>query len=212
MELKDLFDVIDQYDDQVFNSCRSTLYNALEFKILSEEEIRRVDLKEKLAVFFCFNETGKASEGHFEIPLASYIRRAISAHFVFTSEREKRYLSLIDTYISSIKEGSADLSTVENLILIYISDFCVYKSNYQDYNREEILQVTNIKYYLDRDAVDVAKYVLDEISICHRHTQRRGIKRKEETVIERFSESEKLFAYVVSVLFIYRILQYEGEL
>ncbi len=212
MELTDLFQVVDQYDEQVFVACRETLYESLGFKVLPIAEIRRVDLKEKLADFFCYNETGKKSNGSFEKPFASFVQRAIGEHFVFNSEREKKYHSLVETYIASINKGTADLSTIENLVLVYISDFCVYKGYFQDKKREGRLQVTDITYYLDRDDVDVAKYVFDEITICHRYTQRKGIKRKEETVIERFSESERLFAYVISVLFIYRILQYEGEL
>ena len=210
MELSDLFQVIDQYDEQAFIECSDALYEAMGFAVLRKDDIRRIDLKEKLATFFRYNETCVKAGGHFDKPLASYVHKAVAEHFIFGSERTEKYNSLLETTISSVNSGSADLSTIENLVLIFISDFSVYRSYFQGKKRESKLQLLNVPYYLKRDAIEVAKYIFNEISICGRHTQRAGLRKA--SVVERFQDHERVFAYVITVLFVLRILQFEGEI
>ena len=209
MKLDDLFQVIDDYNEDVFERCKDTLYTGLGFIVLKKEEIRRNDVKEKLAELFSNNESIKEAEGNIAKPLASFIQRAFSTHLVFDSERVKEYKSLADKYITKINKDSDNISIVENLILIFISFFYDYKEYFQEKKREGILKVSNTQFILYEDDVDVADYILQTVSICERYEK--GVVKKKQKV-SYFKESERQLAYIITVLFIYRILQIEGEL
>ena len=223
MDLYDLFTVIDQYDEQTFSVCLDRLYEKLGFVVIGKEEVRCVDLKEKLADFLSHNQTYHEAEKSLEKPLAAFIKKALAEHFVLTEERAKKYYAQAAGYIAAIDNDGAHLETVENLVLIYISFFSLYKKHVGDNKREPKLRVSDVKFYLDREADDVVNYIYDKVTICGRTTSNNKIAQVTNLLIEQltkkqkdepetFTETEKIFAYIVTTLFVCRILQYEGEI
>ena len=180
MELAVFYQIIDEYDNQTFEACRDTLYDALNYQVLKKEDIRRIDLKEKLAVFFQHNQACSNAKEHFEQPLASYIERAINEHLIFSDNRTKKYYGLAQKYISMLKNGTADLTTIENLIVIYISSFREYKRKNRGKKIEGKEKLGQTDFYLNRESINVATFIYSEIRICGKRIHRRGLKRIEE--------------------------------
>lgn len=209
MDISDIFSIIDEFDSSTFEACRETLYRHLNFKVLKIVDVRPVDIKEKIEDFFDRYMNGRKIKNQFEISYAMLIENIMDLHIEPKSERDSRYRQLASKCVCELKNGTGDISTLENLVLVYICQFREYKKLSAKSNVEEILSISGTEYLLSSGDVHVVDYIYNMIKYCTREPQKLLIGKIKEKKRE-LSYFEKQLLYIITILIAYRILQYEG--
>ncbi len=228
MTLTDLYKIIDDYDDDAFIACREALYNYLDFHVIQPEEIRRIDLKEKLAEFFIKNKIEENIEKKF---ITSSER--ISDYYIIIesgSDRICRYDELRKKYAEKLLQEKSSLATLENYILVYLSHFRGQMEAYNKYIIRNLIsskqpKITHVKakikqaeYYLYTTDIEVLKYICSKAYKYYADNNGivdqaiRLLKRPANQKTKNLTDTERLSLYILGVLFFYRILQIEGEI
>ena len=211
MEINDIFQIIDDFDNATFEQCKNHLYRNIDFHIISESEVRRVDLKEKLATII--KQYPYIPRKNYEISFVEYAEGILS-HYVSISKRDIRdynYEMQRQQLAESLSKGGTSLSALEDYFLVFLS-VCRELTSIGDYEKKA--QVRNVTYYLTPEDVESIEKIWHN-AVKYDSTERKvilKIKEKTSTKTHEFKSNERLFLYILSVLLLFRILQFEGEI
>ena len=209
MELDSIYKIIDEYSEPAFQACKNALYNVLDYKVLRPEDIRTVDLKEKLTEFLFKYMNPDSADYAFRF--ATFAEQLLPFHIIAGSQRVSKYADRSKELLSEMKTGLAPLTVVENFLVIFISHFRSYLEANSE-KEERPITITEANYYLIPEDIKTIEFIHNNIHILKVEQKKNILKRQPSTYFKRMAQTDASFLYVISVLIFYRILQFEGEI
>lgn len=195
-----LYAVIDELDDNMFTQCLKVLYPALNFRALKMEDIRRVDLKEKLTDYFEYSAVGNDLEALYAESCEGIIARYAS----FKSERDAAYSEARKETAKLLKENKDELTDLENYAMVFLSE--CRELSFADSKKSA--EVKNAVYHLSAADFETAEKI--------KNSAKEYISSKRKIPGEMFSvkgieNNAALLVFTFNVLLLGRIMQFEGE-
>ena len=115
MTIIDLFSIIDGLSETSFMKCRNHLYSALGFSIVPLEDVRRVDLKEKIMVFF---QNTKYKTEHLEIQYVMLAEGILTHYVTCTGNRDQLYEKRRKALAAKLEEESHSAGSSQIRVII----------------------------------------------------------------------------------------------
>lgn len=205
MDTNDFLRIIDEFEPETFERCKLKLYDTLRFRVLKPSEIRPCDMKERLVHYFNTNTAANSTKSFTEVRYALYLASVLKTLCGENAVHDK-YSDMFLKCIDTVRDMSADINTLDKLVLVYCSRL-------RGIAKIGTCAACNVDYYIYPSDLETADYVLNSVDVRERK-EKKGIKfKKEKEYTEvKFNEHEKRFLYIITVLLIYRILQYEEEI
>lgn len=207
MNINDLYTIIDDYNADAFRSCVDFLYKQL-FRVTPKADIRRIDLKEQIANAFIHN---KFPEKDIERTFVKYSEGIITYYTSFVGKRDEQYVSRRKELAHLLSKGGSSLEVVEDYFFIYLSQ-CYCFSDEGDFHGTH--KTVEVNYYLNQTDLNTIINIFNKVKYYYTiKTVKPFLKQSQDKQeFNLFKDSDKLFIYILNILLLYRIIQYEGEI
>ena len=209
MNLDTVFQIIDDYNQPAFEACSDALYDILGYKVLQRKDIRKIDLKEKLAVYLTSANMTENLEKLFVSSAEPLVR--FHVEIVPGSERIKKYDLLRKKTADSLTPENSPISTLENYVLIYLAQFRSHMKLNNSLSDCKI-QISDAEYCLYKNDIDVLNYIKNYCHIIKQESRKKLIGKQVDIKIHRLNQEQSSLIYIIGILIFYRILQFEGEI
>lgn len=207
MTTVDLFKTIDGFSDVAYERCKNFLFGALNFEVLSREQVRRIDFEEKIASFFSAN---KYSKTDIEKKYAQIADGIILRHVSIQDARGAKYDKRRASLSSNLLKGGCSLDTVLDYAFIFIQecwDFTQaenykgdYNTNMDSFSCSPDDFTTILRIYNSVEKYDFYDFTSPLIG-----------KSKKELYVHTLSAEEKTYFCILNAIFLTSLLQAGGH-
>ncbi len=207
MTTQDLYEIIDEFSDAAYEKCKEYLFNLLNFEVLSTEQVRRVDFKEKIAGFFTDKGYSKKDIEKLYAKIADGI---ILRYVSIQGDRGVKYDKRRKALSSQLLRGGCGIDTVLDYAFIFIQE-CWYFTDAKDYggNHKTVMDAFSCA---PEDFTTVTRLYNDVDKYDFYDTTSPLIGRsKEELYVHTLSAAEKKYLCILNAIFLTRLLQAGGE-
>lgn len=213
--------LIDELDNIAFEHCKKQLFNQLSYKVLEETDCRKIDLKESLLRYE--EESGNYKKKNIDNSANRYANE-IKFYLVnyvqcVAGSRAEKYKNRALKLIELVNEGKDEFDDLQDLTKIYIT---LMRQTIDDIKNNKQRTLSNVDFSLTIDDEIVLKELKEfEFKMPQGVVEQGIIKiaptkfRKEtknfvEGLAKSKSKKDKLFTYVIAVIFYCRAMQKEG--
>lgn len=186
-------DIIDNLSENGFRQFSKSVYEQLHYSVLTLDELRKVDVKEKLISFVKTTITGKDKSLDFYV---GEIKKYLDNYVACKKEsRAENYLSKANNLITAIEKKKRTDNDIQDIVKIYISLMRRSMHSKED-------EIDNLNFSLSAKDYDFVKSVL---------TKKLKSKKKVSLNLPSQSTDNKELFYINTVLYLTDILEKEGE-
>lgn len=107
----DYLQIVDSLNDEAFAFCVDAIFSVLGYRVLRKEDVRRVDLKERLREFSA--QSGSLYLHILQLYFGNYL------HFSAESREERLYHRALDL-MKDVSKNQNDFGKLDDLVLIFI--------------------------------------------------------------------------------------------
>jgi len=204
----DYIKLVDDMSDEAFQFCVDQLYPMCNYRVLQKEDIRRIDLKERL---LGFNSIVPKNDGK-EQGTLNYYLFVLKLYFdnflkCKTGTKAEKYRNRAIELMESALSDNGTIEDVEDLVQIFIG---LFRSLDDDFDHIEKYIVTGITFDVFKEDADLLREIWE-----HKKLVPNGIVEKPGLLDKIFgTDYEKKtaikLAYINNVIFLCRCLQNRG--
>lgn len=204
----DYIKLVDDMSDEAFQFCVDQLYPMCNYRVLKKEDIRRIDLKERL---LGFNSIVPKNDGK-EQGALNYYLFVLKLYFdnflkCKTGTKAEKYRNRAIELMESALSDNGTIEDVEDLVQIFIG---LFRSLDDDFDHVEKYIVTGITFDVFKEDADLLREIWE-----HKKLVPNGIVEKPGLLDKIFgTDYEKKtaikLAYINNVIFLCRCLQNRG--
>ncbi len=205
----DYIKLVDDMSEQAFNFCVDQLYPMCNYRVLQKEDIRRIDLKERLLGFNSIvpkDDKGKeqGALNYYLFVLKLYFDNYLKCKAGSKAEKYRnRAMGLMNSALSE----NGTIEDIEDLVQIFIA---LFRSLDDDFDHIDKYSVVGLTFDVFKEDADLLKAIWQ-----HKKLVPDGIVEKPGLLDKIFgTDYEKKtaikFAYINNVIFLCRCLQNRG--
>ena len=207
MTTLDLYAIIDEFSDAAYERCKNFLFGALNFEVLSRDQVRRIDFKEKIAGFFSAKGYSKTDIEKLYAKIADGI---ILRYVSIKGDRGIKYDNRRKALSSQLLNGGCSADKVLDYAFIFIQecwDFTEAKNYEGHYN------TTMDSFSCDPDDFTTVLRLFNDVTKYNYYDTTNPIigRKKEELYVHTLSADEKKYLCILNAIFLTRLLQAGGE-
>lgn len=205
----DYIQIVEDLNDQAFQFCVEYLYPLLNYQVLKQSDMRRVDLEERLVVYgntIPRDENGQkqGALNHYFFVLKLYFNDFLKCKPGTKAEKYRnRAIELMDHALS--EEGS--IEDIEDVVQIYIA---LFRALADDLDHIEKYSIIGLTFDVFKEDADLLNRIRE-----HKKIVPSGIVVKQDIFDKIFGSDYEInaaikFAYMNSILILCRCLQKRG--
>lgn len=200
----DYLSLIDEYGADAFSLCRSKLFPYFNYALLTENDVRPIDLKDQIVQLlrdiYGIDQIADANiTGIMADILQAYL---LDFAFVASDSRAEKYKNRAIQLTETILSGQCTVKDLEDVLLIMIA---LLKPNKDNIGAKTAKLIQDPDFTLDRDDIEILEELLD---IMLSQFERRGF--LESKAKNTGAKNSILFVHVINIVLFCHILHQRG--
>lgn len=201
--------IIDDYNEQAFRDCVNQLYPMFNYIVTTRNDIRKIDLEEKLLQLeknYLLEKEKHYSWVKSKTPVEAFAEEI--EYFVDNQfnpgKSVKAYQQKAKNIVKSLKHGEYSIDGLEDLVKIFICFMRCYWPTWKNTNSKLNSFVFDIQ---SEDSEMLSDFRKHRFIRC---SETEGVIRK-KTTDYHFLQYSIDYIYIITILIYYRLMQFEGE-
>lgn len=207
----DYVSIIDSLNDRAFRCCVEYLHSVLSFMVLKKDDIRKIDLEEKILsnispYLVRMNIDNHQSMAHYMSVLKLYLNTFIVCK---KSSRASSYMDRINEIIDKVIYDDYCENDIDDIVTIFIGLFRGYRTGVLRYGKVKFNIIT-LSIENSPDDIEVISWIKENSELKPTSALRKKYMNRSMVTLTSDVIAEKRFMYITSVVLLCKLLQKTG--